>query len=74
VHLKGAVSCGRRVVRVMIEQSQGRRMLNTSSTSAFIASSRPTIPYGGSKPGARQLTCRWQRTWCSGGIRVNAIA
>jgi NAD(P)-dependent dehydrogenase (short-subunit alcohol dehydrogenase family) len=62
------------VARVMVDQGQGGRILNTASTSAFIASSRLTIPYDVSKDGMRQLTVSLAAHLVQYGITVNALA
>jgi NAD(P)-dependent dehydrogenase (short-subunit alcohol dehydrogenase family) len=58
----------------MIDQARGGKILNTASTSAFISSSRPTIPYDVSKAGMRQLTVSLAAHLVDYGINVNAIA
>jgi NAD(P)-dependent dehydrogenase (short-subunit alcohol dehydrogenase family) len=74
VNLKAPFFASQRVARVMIDQGQGGRILNTASTSAFIASSRPTIAYDVSKAGMRQLTVSLAAHLVQYGINVNAIA
>ncbi len=74
VNIKAPFFAAQRVARVMIDQGQGGRILNTASTSAFIASSRPTIPYDVSKAGMRQLTVSLAAHLVQYGITVNAIA
>jgi NAD(P)-dependent dehydrogenase (short-subunit alcohol dehydrogenase family) len=74
VNLKAAFFAAQKVARVMIEQGHGGKILNTASTSAFIASSRPTIPYDVSKAGMRQLTVSLAAHLVRYGINVNAIA
>jgi NAD(P)-dependent dehydrogenase (short-subunit alcohol dehydrogenase family) len=74
VNLKAPFFATQRVARVMIEQGHGGKILNTASTSAFIASSRPTIPYDVSKAGVRQLTVSLAAHLVQYGINVNAIA
>src|SRR5919202_2225785 len=56
VNLKSAFFLTQKVARVMIDQGRGGRILNTASVAAFIAASRPTIPYDISKAGLRQMT------------------
>src|SRR5204863_5836246 len=55
-------------------QRRGGRILNTASIAAFIAASRPTIPYDISKAGLRQMTVSLAAYLAPHGIRVNAIA
>jgi NAD(P)-dependent dehydrogenase (short-subunit alcohol dehydrogenase family) len=74
VNVKAAFFASQKVARVMIDQGHGGRILNTASTSAFIASSRPTIPYDVSKAGIRQLTVSLAAHLVQYGINVNAIA
>jgi NAD(P)-dependent dehydrogenase (short-subunit alcohol dehydrogenase family) len=74
VNLKAPFFASQRVARLMIEQGHGGKILNTASTSAFIASSRPTIAYDVSKAGMRQLTVSLAAHLVQYGINVNAIA
>jgi len=74
VNLKSAFFLAQKVARVMIEQGEGGRILNTASTSAFISSSRPIIPYDISKAGMRQLTVSLAAHLVDYQINVNAIA
>jgi NAD(P)-dependent dehydrogenase (short-subunit alcohol dehydrogenase family) len=74
VNLKAAFFATQKAARVMIDQGSGGRILNTASTSAFIASSHPTIPYDVSKAGMRQLTVSFAAHLVQYGITVNAIA
>ena len=74
INLKSAFFAAQKVARVMIEQGRGGSILNTSSTSAFIASSRPVVPYDISKAGLRQLTVSLAAHLAIHEIRVNAIA
>jgi NAD(P)-dependent dehydrogenase (short-subunit alcohol dehydrogenase family) len=74
VNLKAPFFAAQKVARVMIEQGHGGKILNTASTSAFIASSRPTIPYDVSKAGMRQLTVSLAAHLVRYRINVNAIA
>jgi NAD(P)-dependent dehydrogenase (short-subunit alcohol dehydrogenase family) len=74
VNLKAPFFLSQKVAHVMIEQGRGGRILNTASTSAFIASSRPSIPYDVSKAGIRQLTVSLAAHLVQYGINVNAIA
>ena len=74
INLKGAFFAAQKVARVMIEQKRGGAMLSTSSTSAFISSSRPTVAYDVSKAGLRQMTVTLAAHLAADKIRVNAIA
>jgi NAD(P)-dependent dehydrogenase (short-subunit alcohol dehydrogenase family) len=74
VNLKAAFFLSQKVARVMIDQGRGGRILNTASIAAFIAASRPTIPYDISKAGLRQMTVSLAAYLAPHGIRVNAIA
>jgi NAD(P)-dependent dehydrogenase (short-subunit alcohol dehydrogenase family) len=74
INLKSAFFASQKVARVMIDQQRGGAMLNTSSTSAFISSSRPTVPYDVSKAGLRQMTVTLATHLAVHKIRVNAIA
>src|SRR5438876_10052872 len=58
----------------MIDQGRGGRILNTASIAAFIAASRPTIPYDISKAGLRQMTVSLAAYLAPHRINVNAIA
>ena len=74
VNLKSAFFASQKVARVMIDSGHGGAILNTASTSAYIASSRPTIPYDVSKAGIRHMTVSLAAHLAGHGIRVNAIA
>jgi glucose 1-dehydrogenase len=74
INLKSAFFASQKVARVMMDQGRGGAILNTSSTSAFIASSRPAVPYDISKAGLRQLTVSLAAHLAAEKIRVNAIA
>jgi NAD(P)-dependent dehydrogenase (short-subunit alcohol dehydrogenase family) len=74
VNVKAPFFTTQKVARVMIQQGHGGKILNTASTSAFIASSRPTVPYDISKAGMRQLTVSLAAHLVQYGINVNAIA
>jgi NAD(P)-dependent dehydrogenase (short-subunit alcohol dehydrogenase family) len=73
VNLKGAFFASQKVGRAMA-LTGGGAILNTSSTSAYIASTRPAIPYDAAKGGLRQLTVSLAAHLVQHGIRVNAIA
>ena len=74
INLKSAFFASQKVARVMIDSGQGGAILNTASTSAYIASSRATIPYDVSKAGIRHMTVSFAAHLADHGIRVNAIA
>jgi NAD(P)-dependent dehydrogenase (short-subunit alcohol dehydrogenase family) len=74
VNVKSSFFLAQKVARVMIDQGDGGRILNTASTSAFISSSRPIIPYDISKAGMRQLTVSLAAHLVDYHINVNAIA
>jgi NAD(P)-dependent dehydrogenase (short-subunit alcohol dehydrogenase family) len=74
INLKAAFFASQKAARVMAEAGRGGVILNTASTSAFIASSRATIPYDVSKGGLRQMTISLAAHLVEHGIRVNAIA
>ena len=73
-NLKSAFFLTQKVARVMVDQGHGGRILNTASIAAFIAASRPTIPYDISKAGLRQMTVSLAAFLGPHGITVNAIA
>jgi NAD(P)-dependent dehydrogenase (short-subunit alcohol dehydrogenase family) len=74
VNLKSAFFLTQKVARVMVDAGRGGRILNTASIAAFIAASRPTIPYDISKAGLRQMTVSLAAYLAPHGITVNAIA
>jgi NAD(P)-dependent dehydrogenase (short-subunit alcohol dehydrogenase family) len=74
INLKSAFFASQKVARVMIDKGVGGAILNTASTSAFIASSRATIPYDVSKAGMRHMTVSLAAHLVDYGIRVNGIA
>ncbi len=74
INLKSAFFASQKVARVMIEQGRGGAILNTASTSGFISSSRPAVPYDVSKAGLRQMTITLAAHLAAERIRVNAIA
>jgi NAD(P)-dependent dehydrogenase (short-subunit alcohol dehydrogenase family) len=74
INLKSAFFATQKAARVMIDQGRGGVILNTASTSGFIASTRPVIPYDVSKGGIRQMTVSLAAHLADHGIRVNAIA
>lgn len=74
VNLKAAFFAAQKAARAMVAQGGGGAILNTSSTSAYIASTRPAIPYDASKGALRQMTVSLAAHLVAHGIRVNAIA
>jgi NAD(P)-dependent dehydrogenase (short-subunit alcohol dehydrogenase family) len=72
-NLKGAFFACQRAARVMAACGGGA-ILNVTSTSAYIASTRPAIPYDAAKGGLRQMTVSLAVHLVGHGIRVNAIA
>jgi NAD(P)-dependent dehydrogenase (short-subunit alcohol dehydrogenase family) len=74
VNVKSAFFLTQKVARVMVDQGHGGRILNTASIAAFVAASRPTIPYDVSKAGLRQMTVSLAALLGPHGITVNAIA
>jgi NAD(P)-dependent dehydrogenase (short-subunit alcohol dehydrogenase family) len=74
INLKSAFFASQKVARIMIDAGHGGAILNTASTSAYIASSRATIPYDVSKAGMRHMTVSLAAHLVDHGIRVNAIA
>jgi NAD(P)-dependent dehydrogenase (short-subunit alcohol dehydrogenase family) len=74
VNLKSAFFLTQKVALVMVNQGRGGRILNTASIAAFVAASRPTIPYDISKAGLRQMTVSLAALLGPHGITVNAIA
>jgi NAD(P)-dependent dehydrogenase (short-subunit alcohol dehydrogenase family) len=74
INLKSAFFLSQKVARVMVDQGQGGRILNTASVAAFVAGARPTIPYDASKAGLRQMTTSMAAFLGRHGITVNAIA
>lgn len=74
VNLKAAFFASQQVARVMIRQGRGGRIVNVASTSAFVASSSPMVPYDVSKAGVRMLTVSTAVQLAPHGITVNAVA
>jgi NAD(P)-dependent dehydrogenase (short-subunit alcohol dehydrogenase family) len=74
INLKSAFFASQKVAQLMVEQAQGGKILNTASTSAYVASTRPTVPYDISKAGLRQLTVSMAAHMAPYGITVNEIA
>ena len=74
VNLKAAFFATQRVAEAMIAAGRPGTIVNVASTSAFTASSIPTVPYDISKAGVRMLTTSSAVQLAPNNIRVNAIA
>ena len=74
VNLKSAFFATQKVADVMIRAGREGRIVNIASTSAFVASSSPMVPYDISKAGVRMLTVSAAVQLAPHGITVNAIA
>jgi NAD(P)-dependent dehydrogenase (short-subunit alcohol dehydrogenase family) len=74
VNLKSAFFATQKVAAAMIRDGRRGKIVNVASTSAFTASSIPTVPYDISKAGVRMLTMSSAVQLAPHGIRVNAIA
>jgi len=74
INLKSAFFASQKVARAMIDAGRKGKILNVSSTSAFISSTRPTVAYDVSKAGMRQMATTLGAHLVDYGIRVNAIA
>jgi NAD(P)-dependent dehydrogenase (short-subunit alcohol dehydrogenase family) len=74
VNLKSAFFATQKVADAMIAGGRPGRVVNIASTSAFVASSSPMVPYDISKAGVRMLTVSSAVQLAPYGITVNAIA
>ena len=74
VNLKSAFFATQKVAAAMIRAERRGKIVNVASTSAFTASSIPTVPYDISKAGIRMLTMSSAVQLAEYGINVNAIA
>jgi len=74
INLKAAFFATQRVAEAMIRTGRRGRIVNVASTSAFTASTIPTVPYDISKAGVRMLTTSSAVQLAKHGINVNAIA
>ncbi len=74
VNLKAAFFATQQAAEVMIGQGDGGKIVNVASTSAFVASSTPMVPYDISKAGVRMLTTSSAVQLAPYHINVNAIA
>ena len=74
INLKAAFFATQKVAETMIRTGRRGRIVNVASTSAFTASTIPTVPYDISKAGVRMLTTSSAVQLAKHGINVNAIA
>lgn len=74
INLKSAFFATQKVAQAMIRANRGGKIVNVASTSAFTASTIPTVPYDISKAGVRMLTMSSAVQLARYGISVNAIA
>jgi NAD(P)-dependent dehydrogenase (short-subunit alcohol dehydrogenase family) len=74
INLKSAFFATQKVAAAMIHAGRGGKIINVASTSAFTASTIPTVPYDISKAGVRMLTMSSAVQLVKHGISVNAIA
>lgn len=74
VNLKGVFFACQQAAAIMAAQQSRGVMVNLASTSSFVASSIPMVPYDASKAGVRMLTVALAVHLAHLGIRVNAIA
>jgi NAD(P)-dependent dehydrogenase (short-subunit alcohol dehydrogenase family) len=74
INLKAAFFATQKVAEAMIRTGRRGRIVNVASTSAFTASTIPTVPYDISKAGVRMLTTSSAVQLTRHGINVNAIA
>lgn len=74
VNLKAVFFATQKVAEVMIQAERPGKIVNVASTSAFTASTIPTVPYDISKAGVRMLTMSSAVQLAKHGISVNAIA
>jgi NAD(P)-dependent dehydrogenase (short-subunit alcohol dehydrogenase family) len=74
VNLKSVFFATQKVGEVMIRAGRPGRIVNVASTSAFAASTIPSVPYDVSKAGVHMLTKSSAVQLAKHGINVNAIA
>ncbi len=74
VNLKAAFFASQYAARAMTARGRGGRIVNLASTSSFVASTRPMVPYDVSKAGVRMLTVSAAVQLAPYGITVNAVA
>ncbi len=73
VNLKGLFFCLQAAAQIMVPKGRGK-IVNLSSTSAFVSSTSPHAGYDASKGGIRQLTISAAAELGPYGINVNAVA
>lgn len=73
VNLKGVFFCTQAAARIMIPRRRGK-IVNFASTSGFVSSTVPEVPYDVSKGGVRQMTISAAGELAPYGIHVNAVA
>ncbi|MGQ0662417.1 MAG: SDR family NAD(P)-dependent oxidoreductase [Pseudomonadota bacterium] len=73
VNLKACFFCTQAAARIMIPRRRGK-IVNVTSTSAFVSSASPQIVYDASQAGIRQLTVSAAAELAPYGINVNAVA
>ncbi len=73
VHLDGTFYCGRAAARIMAQNEQGGRIINTSSISGLMGNYGQSN-YGAAKAGIAGLTRIWALELAKHQITVNAIA
>ncbi len=74
INLKSVFFATQKVAQAMVKAGRGGKIVNVASTSAFTASTIPTVPYDISKAGVRMLTMSSAVQLAPHGINVNAIA
>src|SRR5215472_8603959 len=73
VNLKGVFFCIQAAARLMIPRRRGK-IVNFASTSGFVSSTVPEVPYDVSKGGVRQMTISAAAELAPHNIHVNAVA
>jgi NAD(P)-dependent dehydrogenase (short-subunit alcohol dehydrogenase family) len=73
VHLRGSFTCLRAAARIMVDQGDGGRIINTSSTSGLLGNFGQAN-YGAAKAGIHALTRIGAQEFFKHSITVNAIA
>ncbi len=74
INLKSAFFATQKAADIMIRQGGGGKILNLASTSGFVASTMPMVPYDISKAGVRMLTISSAVQLAPHHINVNAVA
>ncbi|MHC4996342.1 MAG: SDR family NAD(P)-dependent oxidoreductase [Planctomycetota bacterium] len=72
VHLRGTFACLQAAARVMVEQGEGGRIINTTSTSGMLGNFGQSN-YGAAKSGIHALTRIAAMEFVKHGITVNAL-